>query len=94
MHDEIGEIVAASERFAGHEGVRTALADLEAADTSLHLADVVARYSLAGNVLATAFEAAYRAGDQDGIDVLRAVLQARSDREMQIIGQLDLVGRG
>ena len=39
-------------------------------------------------------EAAYAAGDQEGIDALRAVLQARSDREMQIIGQLDLVGRG
>jgi hypothetical protein len=54
----------------------------------------VSRYSLAGDVLGCAMEAAYAAGDEEGIEALRAVLRARSDREMQIIGQLDLVGRG
>ncbi len=95
MHDEIAEIVAASKRFEADPAVGAAMAELRGADaSSLHLADVVERYSLAGDVLGCAMEAAYAAGDQEGIDALRGVLQARSDREMQIIGQLDLVGRG
>ena len=95
MHEEMAEIEAASKRFEADRAVGGALAELRGADaSSLHLADVVARYSLAGDVLGCAMEAAYAAGDQEGIEALRAVLQARSDREMQIIGQLDLVGRG
>lgn len=95
MHEEIAEIEAASTRFEADPAVAAARAELAAADaTSLHLADVQRRYSLAGEVLSCAVEAAYREGDAEGIDQLRAVLQARSDREMQVVGVLDLVGRG
>ena len=95
MHEEIAEIEAAASRYDADPVVADARAQLAAADAmSLHLADVQQRYSLAGEVLSCAFEVAYREGDAAGIEELRAVLQRRSDREMQIIGTLDLVGRG
>ena len=95
MHEEIAEIEAAASRYDADPAVAAARGELAAADaTSLHLADVQQRYSLAGEVLSCAFEVAYREGDAAGIEDLRAVLQRRSDREMQIIGTLDLVGRG
>ena len=39
-------------------------------------------------------EAAFKSGDQARIDAARAMLEARSAVEMQILGALDLVGRG
>jgi hypothetical protein len=95
MHEEIAEITEAAAPLASDAATGAALAELAATDaSSLHLADVVERYSLAGDVLGCAVEAAYGLGDQELIDALRAVLEARSAREMQIVGQLDLVGRG
>ena len=53
-----------------------------------------ARYSLASEVLSCALEAAISRGDPVAIDDVRVVLQRRSDREMRVVGTLDLVGRG
>ena len=95
MHEEIAEIRAASAAVADDPAVADAMAVLDGLDgASLHLDDVVARYSAAGEVLSCAIEVAYRNGDTAAIDGLRDVLQRRSDREMQIVGALDLVGRG
>jgi hypothetical protein len=55
---------------------------------------VLDHYQRASVVLSAGLEAAYRSGDTDLIDALRAVLADRTEREQQIIGVLDLVGRG
>jgi hypothetical protein len=95
MHEEMAEIQHAAFVVTDDAAVAAAMAAFEELDaTSLHLEDVVARYSAAGEVLSCAVEAAYRRGDDAAIGALRDVLQRRSDREMQIIGSLDLVGRG
>lgn len=95
MHEEIAEISAASNRLVDDPAVAEARRALDGqAATSLHLADMQARYALASDVLSCSIEAAYAAGDASAIAELHAVLQRRSDHEMQIVGQLDLVGRG
>lgn len=94
MHEEIAAIrvVAAG---AGDDAVAEAVAALDALDAaSLHLEDVQARYDKAGEVLSRCVEAAYAAGDDEAVERARAVLALRSAHEMEIIGQLDLVGRG
>lgn len=73
---------------------KTALANFRQAETTLHLDDVVARYHLAGEALSLAIEHAYRVGDAELAASLRKLLKARSDHEMAIVGQLELVGRG
>ena len=66
----------------------------EAHGESLHLDDVVRRYHAASEALAEAIDAAYVAGDRARAEVLRQLLEARNAHEMQIVGALDLVGRG
>lgn len=61
---------------------------------SLHLDDVLERYSAASQALADAVDAAYAAGDTARVEALRQVLEARNAHEMEIVGALDLVGRG
>lgn len=61
---------------------------------SLHLEDVVAWYHSVSVALSEEVEAAFASGDQSRIDAVRGVLDARSAVEMQILGALDLVGRG
>ena len=61
---------------------------------SLHLDDVVAWYHRVSVALSDEVEAAFASGDQARIDTARAALDARSAVEMQILGALDLVGRG
>jgi hypothetical protein len=103
MHEEIDDIITTVDALAGADApagadadplaaARTVLDELDA--SSLHLADVQQRYDRAGEVLSCAIEAAYVSGDTDAIEKLRAVLQRRSEHEMAIIGQFDLVGRG
>ncbi len=59
--------------------IATALAALDAGPRqSLHLADVVRTYSLAGDALSCAIEAAMRAGDADLAGRAAALLSARS----------------
>jgi hypothetical protein len=61
---------------------------------SLHLDDVVSWYHEVSTVLSNEVEAAFASGDQMRIDAAKAVLDTRSAVEMQILGALDLVGRG
>jgi hypothetical protein len=61
---------------------------------SLHLDDVVSWYHEVSTVLSNEVEAAFASGDQTRIDAAKAVLDTRSAVEMQILGALDLVGRG
>ncbi len=61
---------------------------------SLHLDDVVSWYHEVSTVLSNGVEAAFASGDQTRIDAAKAVLDTRSAVEMQILGALDLVGRG
>jgi len=61
---------------------------------SLHLDDVVSWYHEVSTVLSNEVEAAFASDDQTRIDAAKAVLDTRSAVEMQILGALDLVGRG
>lgn len=81
MHEEIDAINAALEREP----------DLA---PSHHLDDVIERYSAASEALGDAIEAAFEAGDRARIADLKALLMQRVANEQEILGQLDLVGRG
>ena len=82
MHEEVAAIETAIGTVPGAHG------------DSLHLDDVVARYHAAGEALSVAVDSAYATGDAARVEVLRLLLEARSAHEMQIVGALDLVGRG
>ncbi len=95
MHEEITAIRDVAGSAGDDAGVTEAVGALDALDAvSLHLEDVQARYDAAGEVLSRCIEAAYAADDAEAVERARAVLQLRSAHEMEIIGQLDLVGRG
>ncbi len=95
MHEEIAAIRQVAAGAGGDAAVAEAINALDALDAaSLHLEDVQARYDKAGEVLSRCVEAAYAAGDDEAVERARAVLALRSAHEMEIIGQLDLVGRG
>ena len=59
-----------------------------------HLHEVLARYSAASAALGEAVETAFAADDVDRVSELRTLLEARIATEQQILGTLDLVGRG
>ena len=80
-HDEVAAIADAVGKDLGSPG-------------SLHLDDVAGWYDAASRELSAAIEAAFAAGDDARVAELRALLDARSAHEMEIIGALDLVGRG
>jgi hypothetical protein len=61
---------------------------------SLHLADVQTAYSAAGEALGRAVEVAYARGDAALVERLRALLSARADREVEIMGDFGFLGRG
>lgn len=61
---------------------------------SLHLDDVLDWYHRISAALSVEVESAFASGDQSRIDAVRTVLETRSAVEMQILGALDLVGRG
>ena len=61
---------------------------------SYHLNEVIERYSAASDALGDAIEAAFDAGDRARISELKALLMQRVANEQEILGQLDLVGRG
>lgn len=81
IYEEADRIAAETGRAVGHPD-------------SLHLDDMVEWYNAASAVLSDELEAAFRAQDESRIAKLKAVLDARSAVEMQILGALDLVGRG
>ncbi len=61
---------------------------------SLHLDDVLSWYHRVSQVLSEGVEAAYRSGDTAEIAKWRALIDARRANEAQILGTLELVGRG
>jgi len=63
-------------------------------EESLHLEDVAKRYSEASQALGNAIDEAFEVGDEQRLGDLKQVLSARIAREQEILGQLDLVGRG
>ena len=94
MHEEMAAIEAAVDGDADRATVEALAAYRALPADSLHLADVLDRYSLASAALSCATEAALAADDPARVTELRALLDARVATEMTILGQLDLVGRG
>jgi hypothetical protein len=93
MHDEMASIADALAGVSS-PNLEAARAALAAGPTGLELVDVATRYDLASRVLSAGLEHAYSSGDSALAERLRQLLEARSAREMQIVGALDLVGRG
>ncbi len=90
-------------RRAGHEigwmAEETAAIDIALDRTpdpteSWHLDAVLDRYSAASTALGDAVEAAFAASDLDRIAELKTLLDARIATEQEILGTLDLIGRG
>ena len=76
-------------------GVADALAALDAGPRqSLHLQDMATTYSLAGEALSCALEAALTAGHAELSARAATLLAARSATEVQIMGEWGFVGRG
>ena len=76
-------------------GVAAALETLSAGPrASLHLADMVTVYSLAGEALSCGLEAAMADGRADLAVRAAALLQERSATEVRIMGEWGFVGRG
>lgn len=94
MHEEMAAIEAAVDGDPDPATTEALAAFRAAPSESLHLADVLDRYSLASAALSCAMEAALAAGDTERTARLRTLLEARVATEMTILGQLDLVGRG
>jgi hypothetical protein len=81
MHDEADQIGAATGEEVGWPA-------------SLHLDAVVSWYDSVSRVLSTALDAAFDVGDTAKVAELKQLLDARSATEMQVVGALNLVGRG
>ena len=62
--------------------------------SSYLLTDIAAAYSEASGALGDAIDQAFEEGDSARIGLLREVLVDRIAIEQEILGQLDLVGRG
>ena len=62
--------------------------------SSYLLTDIAAAYSEASGALGDAIDQAFKEGDSEKIGTLREVLVDRIAIEQEILGQLDLVGRG
>ena len=62
--------------------------------SSYLLSDIAAAYSEASGALGDAIDQAFKEGDSAQIGLLREVLVDRIAKEQEILGQLDLVGRG
>jgi hypothetical protein len=79
----------------GAPGVAGALAALDSGPRlSLHLADMVRTYSLAGESFSCALEAALASGHDELSTRASTMLAARSATEVQIMGEWGFVGRG
>ena len=88
--DAVGEQVVAQE--PGATKVAAALDESRWAPvTSYHYDDVASRYSLASEILSCALEAV--PGDVPLRATLEALLDARLDHEVDIMGEFQLVGR-
>ena len=81
--------------LASAPGVAAALAALNGGPRqSLHLQDMALTYSLAGEALSCALEAALAADHHELSARASALLGARSANEVQIMGEWGFVGRG
>ena len=61
---------------------------------SLLLCDVAERYSQASQALAEAIDEAFETRDNQRLKELKQILSARIAREQEILGHLEMVGRG
>jgi hypothetical protein len=98
MHDEAAEMVSYAARVGAGAHTTTAVTDALAAydahrDASLHLDDVCAAYSLAGQCLSAAIDAAMASGDAELQADGRAILERRLAHENEIMGEWAFVGR-
>jgi hypothetical protein len=93
MHDEADAIMTAVAAIDDPATV-AAVQAFRAAPDDLHLDGAARRYHLAGEALAAAIEHAYASGNDALIATLRDLLQSRSAHEMEVVGTLELVGRG
>ncbi len=86
---------AAAHTIPGISGLDDALATLKNAPaSSLHLADVTAVYTLAGDAMSCAVEGVLAAGHVELSEKAAALLATRSATELQIMGEWGFVGRG
>lgn len=74
--------------------INTAIARDNTEVGSYLLSDIAAAYSEASGALGDAIDQAFEEGDSEQLDTLREVLVDRIAVEQEILGQLDLVGRG
>jgi len=93
MHEEADAIMAAVSPIDDPATV-TAVQAFRAAPDDLHHDGAARRYHLASEALAAAVEHAYATSDDALIATLRDLLQSRSAHEMEVVGTLELVGRG
>jgi hypothetical protein len=75
------------------DSLSASLADVEAAPTGLHLADVVERYERAGRAFSAALDVAQRSGAADLIAQGRIVLRERVETEKVVMANYAVVGR-
>jgi hypothetical protein len=99
MRDETSAMIAYAERVEESAfetpGVAAALQHHAAnRSDSLHLDAVAATYSLAGECMSAALEAALTAGDSGLARAGRALLDQRLANELEIMGEWSMVGRG
>jgi predicted thioredoxin/glutaredoxin len=74
---------------------RASLTAYRAADrVSLHLADVQVAYDRATEVLSCALEYAVSNSDVELVAAARNLLRLRNERELQVIGDWQMIGRG
>ena len=74
---------------------QAALSAYRAADrVSLHLADVQAAYELASEALSCTLEYAVSNRDVALVAAARNLLRVRNERELQVIGDWQMIGRG
>lgn len=93
MHEEADAIMSAVSSIDDPTTV-AAVEAFRAVPDDRHHDGAAHRYHLASEALAAAVEHAYATGDNALIATLRDLLQARSAHEMQVVGTLELVGRG
>jgi hypothetical protein len=94
MRDEAGEIDRLADEV-DDPATRSALAAYRETDReSLHLADVQVAYDHAGEVLSCAVEHALDTNDTVLLAASWHILKIRSAREMAILGDWNMVGRG
>jgi hypothetical protein len=99
MHDETAAMITYAHDVAASScattAVSAALHDFAAQRSdSLHLDAVSATYSLAGECLSAAIEAAVAGGDHELERAGRALLDQRLANELEIMGEWTMVGRG